>query len=124
MDIDWALDRLRRVVKGREDYVYERIGSVGGVGGMCAYFTPDGKPSCIVGHALAIEGLTLDEVGGENTASVETLDEHLQATGRWWGLTPGAVEVLAVAQQSQDTGETWGEALRCAEEAARHSGLK
>lgn len=112
-----ALDLLRQAVKGREDFVYKRIGSLpSGFGGHCAYFTPDGEPSCLVGTALAVEGLTSDEADGENAGNVDALVEHLRCGD--WEITEDATAVFEEAQIAQDGGETWGTALHRAESLA------
>lgn len=85
----------------------------------CTYVTPQGKsPACIVGHALHWAGVpldvlkTLDEGGGEAATTACATVNSL--TGLEVEVTPDAVSVLATAQNVQDEGGTWGDALRSA----------
>ena len=76
---------------------------------MCMYFETDsGQPSCIVGHVLADHGVTLESLGPANAdetvgslvaSDVLALDARTEA-------------LLVRAQQEQDNGTSWGEALR------------
>jgi hypothetical protein len=86
---------------------------------VCVNFTSDGQPSCIVGHVLPKLGVDYEiavayEIdGGSSAAStVRTLEEYGHT-----GFTHEALAALATAQNFQDFGWTWGEAV----EAARAS---
>lgn len=110
-DEKWAVtasalaEAVVEVANERPDYVYEVPNS-----GICL-FQVDGKPSCIVGHALARLGAPAE--------LLETLDaEELS-------IDPAFVEVEALkcdvdreveflqrVQLLQDGGTPWGEAVR------------
>lgn len=89
-----------------------------GVGQLCRYVY-DGCPDCLVGRALALAGVTVDELAemdcaypdGPNGINSVRLPARLHLTRR-------AREVFAAAQAKQDGGYTWGEALAAAETAA------
>lgn len=117
-------------VKG-EDYVYEwpqfplAANEGGGLKQRCAYFTPQGAPSCIVGHVMADLGHTVEDLDApdglfEKTRNVGTgairALKHLGYT-----LDYRAVEVLANAQALQDLGRPWGRAVTDAIRAAENS---
>lgn len=106
-----VLETLREVVAGKEDYVYEpqQEGQ-----SMCLYVHEDehGRktPGCLVAHALvrlggSISGLEESEGSGPLLASVKA----------GLSLEDASVEALVQAQVAQDSGYTWGEALRVAE---------
>lgn len=77
--------------------------------GLCVYFNPATRaPSCIVGHVLAYEGVTLDGVERHNESSVHTLAAS-RATG--FEFTEKAVYLLNLCQDKQDCGEPWGKAI-------------
>lgn len=119
-----AYELLEKQVKGREEYTYEFpvITYEGDEGPVeeeiwdCAYSTPDGSPSCIVGHVLR------DVMDDEQWA--EVLDFEYDSSGQFnrgvsvSGFKPAlrlfdsdAINVLQDAQCAQDRGETWGNAL-------------
>lgn len=78
----------------------------------CAYYEPDGSPSCIVGHVLSYHGVRFGWDDDANLASVRDLagDEQFVAPQT-------VVEYLTAAQITQDQGGTWGQALAEAEKA-------
>lgn len=97
-----ALEALRAVVSGREDYVHQD---------GCVYKYEDGTPSCIVGHVLARWDM-LDRVDGEGN---KTKFSALIGRSGWRGIfSLQAVMALEVAQSLQDTGVSWGKAVECA----------
>lgn len=118
LDADGAIRSLREVVfeKG-PDYVYRRVEAYG-FQGACVNFTEDGEPSCIVGHVFGLLGLTGEkalEVGVASTAIASVSCELLNRSDFEWTFTDGAIRILAVAQDYQDTGSSWGEALEACE---------
>lgn len=118
IDIDRALDLLRRVVEGREDYVYQRLTDGSGED-VCAYFDlTTGQPSCLVGHVLAEVGVTLDTLPDRH--NVGSGIHHLDVPGV--EMTRGARRVLSAAQRAQDRGTPWGEAAARAQVAAKEAG--
>lgn len=103
IDLLEAQKRITEAVAGREDYVYPRVADGAG---SCVYFQ-DGQPSCLVGHALAAE---LRELGVPskylNDLGIEA-DEFVGSV-----ITRDAATYLGSVQEAQDSGKTWGEALR------------
>lgn len=90
----------------------------------CVYFSGE-TPACIVGVALAQEGLTeaalytlpgVDEdgelysLGNPNVCNFGALSPHLKHAGLTF--TPAAVTFLNEAQSAQDKRKTWGEARK------------
>jgi hypothetical protein len=115
IDVGTALDLLARVVDDRgDDFTYtpatdpchRHRGYV---------YAFDGKPQCIVGHALARASVDVAHLE-------EMRDERLRDLYRDGGLpvplSLGALIVFDAAQQSQDRGRTWGAALDDATAAA------
>lgn len=115
IDVGTALDLLARVVDDRgEDFTFapvadprhEHRGHV---------YAVDGRPQCIVGHALARASV--------DVAQLEQMrDEHLPDLYREGRLpvtlSLGALIALDAAQRSQDRGRAWGAALDDATSAA------
>lgn len=101
-----TLDLLRRAVEAKgPDYVYvEPEGDVA----ACLY-VHDGQPSCIVGHVLNYCGLLGLAEENKAPSNIRALREHFDSA---------ALVVLDAAQEIQDNGEPWGEALACAEVTA------
>jgi hypothetical protein len=94
------------------DYRYRPV-KVGGEA-YCAYFNGRGAPSCIIGHVFAYKGLTKANVGRLNT-------ENGVVSLTWSGflsVDDQTEEILKEAQNAQDAGKTWGEALAAAERVA------
>lgn len=113
-----ALELLEQVVaEFGEDYIYIKPSVVG-----CLYWF-DGRPSCLVGQVLHRSGLFTDE-------EIAYCDGEVGAGGGGYGDTPAsnlslrfpgrvysqAAQILGQAQCAQDTGETWGSALRRAQD--------
>ena len=113
-----ALELLREVVKGKEDYVY--VNAIGeqadDTGNITCSYSHGPQPGCVVGHVLYSAGATIDQLiqldhftgsGSIEFATAEALDISREAR-----------VLLAAAQYAQDTGLTWGTALATAERAA------
>jgi len=130
-----AVELLREVVEGHEDYRYQKPEGVK----VCVYTGPDNSPSCIVGHALAKAGVPLEVLHAIDFGGAEYLDdwdendpvkvtdvgqELPNGTGIgdseviYWlnkndvQLDDRAVRLFAVAQSEQDSGTSWGTAFR------------
>lgn len=86
----------RAVAEKGEDYVYPEE-EKDGVG--CHYFY-EGRPSCIIGHVLSYLGMT---EGPEGSGAIFAL--------RRLGFSPAEEYAAVAAQESQDAGRTWGDAL-------------
>lgn len=99
------------VEKMGADYVYPRSQPNSPDYGDCVYAEPDGSPSCIVGHIVA-------ELDPESFALITELrgGDRIFPADRLWESgfethSEVAVDALVNAQEAQDNGETWGEAL-------------
>lgn len=115
---DKIVQDFAAVVEGNEEYLYEA--PLIGDRRVCAYFDEEGAPSCIVGHVLARNGLTLDMIkeydpdGSFNKYPVD------------WLISRGLVAcsslaawALADAQRMQDVGVSWGAVLERVEALMR-----
>lgn len=133
IDSKKALTLLRKAVKQKgKDYVDPNVAE-----GGCAYVR-DGEASCIVGHVVAyvkpnlIPAIELWEsngdyvpyyereerggglgIGSGGDVAVEDLARALSDDGEI-DFDGNAVEILQRAQNVQDNGNTWGEALEAA----------
>jgi hypothetical protein len=94
------------------DHVYRRAlfltTDVPQLGGnkFCAYFTPLGEPSCIVGHILHHLGVVMDSRSMENFTGIMVLIEQ--------GFVVADHQTklfLTELQNLQDVGTPWGKAL-------------
>ena len=126
LSADQAVALLRKVVYGREDYLYERFPPSASLGsddaGYCLNFDQHGNPSCVVGHVLVEMGLSFEEAEVLHIATnkaIPNVASILNEYGQFgWSFSREAVNVLTEAQVAQDDGRTWGEALAMAERAA------
>jgi hypothetical protein len=97
------------IANEKPDYIYpEDLRNSG-----CRYAV-DGKPSCIVGHALAKVGIdigvieTLDIDGGIPAHYLSSkLPEFIEDNDE-----EGSMAFLQEVQSSQDNGSPWGEAVK------------
>lgn len=109
-----ALALLRQAVELKgEDYIDPSAYSTAN---SCQYVTPDGFPSCIVGHALMIAGIGPHAFTDMNQEDISQVAQELEFRGLA-DFDEDAVRTLFVAQDVQDSGDIWGEALRQAQEA-------
>lgn len=118
-----AIEALRKVVAGNEEFVYELKSDADradqGVNkndGSC-FYEWDGKPSCIVGHVLAELGASigvLRHLDTRQTAGIKASRQALSEQNIF--TTSAAIDILHVAQYVQDRGSSWGEALADAEQ--------
>lgn len=126
-----ARQLLARAVENRgEEFVYDKDQ----YGGVCAYFDPsDGTPGCIVGQVLSFKGVTLETfINWAETYRAEsdhTYAPNLNTSGvtdlvdyHFIDADNQTLEYLALAQSRQDTGATWGQALRRAEQYVEEIG--
>lgn len=70
----------------------------------CLYVN-NGAPSCLVGHVLHMAGVPLGALEEFEDSSASTVTRALTTT------TERVVEALLQAQEAQDHGVSWGEAL-------------
>lgn len=98
-----AKELLLQVIEGREDYVYQNPG----LPDTC-YNHWNGEPSCLIGHAIAADGIDLV---GEVDAEFDAAGAVQSAYGQW---EENAVRLWMRAQTYQDGGVPWGEAVQYA----------
>src|SRR5690242_5783121 len=112
LTIKQVTETIREIVKGNEDFVYDPQEDPTG-GSYCVYSTPDGAPSCIVGHVInrlapedfkTIHGCEWYEDGGFAT--------NLSASGYNYSedfeTNTSLQHALRQAQIVQDSAGTWG----------------
>lgn len=100
-----AKELLLRVVEGREDYVYENP-NPGPVHRDACYNHWKGKPSCLIGHAIAADGI--DHVGKVD-ADADAAGAVQSAYGQG---EENAVRLWMKAQVYQDSVVPWGKAVQ------------
>lgn len=122
-----ALSLLREVIAGNEDFCYEtkkKTVTEDGYGEYDTYlclYAHEGKPDCVVGRALHKAGVTVEQLeamdnigatydGFPTGIGVVAMPENVN-------LTEQGREVFKAAQEWQDAGFKWGEALSFAEKA-------
>lgn len=113
------LERLAEVVKGREDFVYERktyeVEDRSALD-VCVYSDGKGNPSCIVGQYL----YKYHPEMFETIKNYEWMDPDVPAVRGVRFYSPHlemeigyqSIDLLKEAQQMQDTGVSWGEVLK------------
>lgn len=97
-------DEVVKVAAENPDYVYENKGT--GLGPSCAYVA-DGKPSCIVGHALYRLGVPIETVAdfdnyGVFEYVVDNRSDLIDASN------DSTYRAVAMAQTMQDEKHPWG----------------
>lgn len=98
-DETYALELLERAVAERGDgYNYRKE-----FGASCRYEL-HGQPACIVGLVAHLDGISMVTM---RTCEGRTADVVMRA----FGFTRRAGDLLFIAQQVQDRGGTWGDAL-------------
>lgn len=106
-----AIRYLREVVDEKgADYVYP----LSEHHSLCTYVHED-QPSCIVGHVLYRAGLTVEQLKTLDSPGVPVRETSISTLWKE-DLLPididqDAIDALHVAQVSQDSQSTWGEAL-------------
>lgn len=110
---DQVMEALEAVVKGREDYVDPRAGSI-----LACQYQIDMVPSCIVGSVLAHLGVSPDVLHQMDCTGNPMFNadgyELLEASGITMDRL--AFGMLSRAQSRQDRSDTWGDALEGARE--------
>lgn len=126
----------RAVALKGADYVYDAGNASTG---ECAYTTPDGKPSCIVGYVIAdLQPELLPVFGAAERWESETNEDSgetefypadvfaISSAANYvpeWKPEDGVVSILLTAQTRQDAGQSWGDALEAAKKVAKALGL-
>jgi hypothetical protein len=109
-----ALELLREVVaEAGEDFVYK----INLDPDATCLYVKGGCPDCMIARALAKAGATIKQLESFDSLneSRDTSIDTVAPRADWLQLTDEALKVFTVAQQNQDTCETWGDALRAAE---------
>jgi hypothetical protein len=115
IDIGSALDLLAASVQLRgDDFVYLPVWIEESRYLTCRYANR-GIPDCIVGQALALAGVDIHELEAMPDDGVRDLYLRGELPV---ALTLGALAVFDAAQQRQDRGRNWGDALAHATAAA------
>ena len=99
---------LKEIVHAKgERYVYEKA-----VDGRCVYYDPDTEqPSCLVGHFVYKEGLlSFDDIAPYEDDNAESMTQQLEHDQIAY-FDSRSVQLLNIAQELQDQGRPWGEAL-------------
>ena len=106
---------VRSLAEKNPDFVYNNPDPNRG----CLYVY-DGKPSCIVGHALANLGVEIEFLQHLDTAMDGGLGalEALQTYDDFEVDDKQAADLVSLAQNFQDSGVPWGQAVEKAEEEA------
>ncbi len=128
IDRDEAVAAIDAIVEVKgEDFEYEPLY------GQCSYFEPENRgshepheaewstPSCIIGHYFKDLGIdSVGELASQTNRSTACNELHfrqisslLRINGNF-DFTDDAVDYLRNVQINQDTGETWGDAVRIA----------
>ena len=104
----WA--EVKKVAAEQPDYVYERPAD------GCAYEV-DGKPSCLVGHAMFRLGMPLDLIRRcDRAGAIEHVLDEIRGEFDESGDDKGVYRtLLGWTQGVQDSGTPWGEAVSEAE---------
>jgi hypothetical protein len=119
-----ALAALAELVEGREDYVYP-AGEFGG----CMNVDPEnGCGRCLIGtlllaHGVPAELFTLSLHPAEGHGGTANFSGINELTDRLIDLPEEVVSVLSAAQDAQDQGLPWGEALAAARDHAEWTGV-
>lgn len=108
-----VLDALEAAVKGKEGYIDPRAGSPE----ACQYLI-DGVPSCIVGTALALLGVSKEVLHRMDCTGnpMFSADGYAALTGHGITMDEKAHGMLSRAQSRQDRSATWAQALEGARE--------
>jgi hypothetical protein len=113
---DEVLSALREVVGERPDHTYLALSDLSDLG-ACRY-TLNGSPSCLVGHVLHRVGVpieTLEEFDLLASASMQALVDGAPGQDSALVMEDDLAWALMAAQEAQDAGRRWGDALDCAE---------
>lgn len=114
-----AIELLREVVAGKEDFVYEAPDPELK---LCVY-TYGGACSCLVGHALLKAGYDIEQIRALDVVrdglptGAGDIPNHLP------DVTHAAADIFDAAQAVQDNGQTWRNALDSAESVAAALGV-
>lgn len=113
LDAQTALRLLAHAVSNRGGaFVYTRPVVVGHTTPVCSYLTDDDNASCLVGHVLRSFGIPAALIRAcGNSVGITTLASRLRSEVGEFRISSAAIHVLMQAQQTQDEGGSWGDAL-------------
>lgn len=122
IDADMAIALLERAAQEKgADHVYKRVPSgsdIHGEASMCNY-EHNGRPSCIVGHALHYAGVTIEQLRKmDSDLKVSSIDMLYAEDLLPIEMTDDAADLFKAAQDAQDEGMPWGEAVAARRKAA------
>jgi hypothetical protein len=83
---------------------------------QCRYFEDDGQPLCLVGHALALQGITLADVTHHGNGTY--IGTVLDTVGDEHGVI---LDWLGAVQYKQDAGWRWEAAVKWADTEGNHA---
>lgn len=114
LDFETAVSLAEEVVSGREDFVYLEPGHYTD----CLY-EKNGEPSCLVGHMLFNAGVPVEDLHRLDNLTHPQIDKFDTSEARvvvpkLFDVDEKTIEFVAVLQQKQDSGLSWGDALKMA----------
>ena len=110
---DRALDLLREVVQGNEEYKYQFVSK--GKGESGCFYVHDGQPSCGIGKALALAGIpiaVLKKMDKNDQGLNIDAAANIAEAKACFKLSFPALRIFAIFQDYQDNSEPWGVCLR------------
>jgi hypothetical protein len=110
------IDAVRKAAANNPSFVYSNPALSGMSGSFCVYVR-DGKPSCIIGHALWDLGFidSTFEKNCLNTVGVDDVLSSLPALLDESMLDPNEIQWLSHAQAGQDAEKPWADAVEWAD---------
>lgn len=106
-DVHYLETTFKRIVDESPEYVYRQPGP-----DACVY-AYEGKPSCVVGHWLAAEGIPLPDWGSALNSLESDSSEFLKFLGSHGvELDYDGVWFMSRMQEMQDRGIPWGRAYQ------------
>lgn len=105
------IDSLYEIVAENPDYVYGDQDAEG----FCCYFDDEGEPSCLVGHVLARNGITAEQVEPVKVSCAPAVIREIAEIQ----LSLEAKILFDSVQCWQDMWEPWARALKLAEDEVK-----
>jgi hypothetical protein len=106
------IESVRRLATERSSFIYEPERPTPGVLALFKYIHDDGRPGCIIGHALFEAGVIDSSMksSGSNVSGFLVLQDSLgldlDEDETWW---------LREVQRAQDCHRPWGHAVQIAD---------
>lgn len=79
--------------------------------GVCVNFDDDDNPSCIVGHLLAMHGVTAEDLTVWDGTNLNMVTAKTLVTTGLLDVSENALGLLMLVQSRQDRGERWSFAV-------------